>query len=103
MNRKLIITVLFLLIATVSYSQNNQRKWGLSAPILSTEPSKDIALSRCISKSNMVLFWTHLYFDKNNDVTPNQDVFENYIWSVKQNLDIIFMPKRKLALIQDLD
>lgn len=97
MNRNLIITVLFLLIATFSYSQNNQRRWGLSAPILSTEPSKDIALSRCVSKSNMVLFWARLFFDKNNDVTPNQDVFENYTWSVETEFRHNFYTKRKVS------
>ena len=97
MNQKLIMTVLFLLIATFSYSQNTQRKWGLSAPILSTEPSKDIALSRCISKSNMVLFWTRLYFDKNNDVTPNQDIFENYTWSVETEVRHNFSTNKKVS------
>jgi hypothetical protein len=97
MDRKLIITVLFLLIAVCSYSQNHQRKWGLSAPILSTEPSKDIALSRCISKSNMVLFWARLFFDKNNDVTPNQDVFENYTWSVETEFRHNFYTKKKVS------
>ena len=97
MNRKIMIIILFLLIPLLSFSQNNKKKWGISAPVLSTEPSTDLALSRCIGESNMVLFWARLFFDKNNDVTPNQDVFENYSWSVETEFRHNFYTKKKVS------
>lgn len=97
MNQKIMITLLFLLIPLFSFSQNNKRKWGISAPVLSTEPSTDLALSRCIDESDMVLFWARLFFDKNNDVTPNQDVFENYTWSVETEFRHNFYAKKKVS------
>ena len=97
MNRKLIIIIIFMFIPSLCISQNDKRKWGISAPVLSTEPSKDLALSRCMGESNMVLFWTRLFFDKNNDVTPNQDVFENYRWSVETEFRHNFYTKKKVS------
>ena len=83
MTRNLIITVIFIFIPSLCISQNDKPKWGISAPVLSTNPSTDIAFSRGINESNMVLFWARLYYYKNDDVTPNQDVFENLIWSIE--------------------
>jgi hypothetical protein len=75
--KSMILFLLFLAGMPLCYTQENKHHWGISAPILTTADSKELALSRKLGKKTMVLLWGGCYYDKNIDFTPNQDVFRN--------------------------
>lgn len=78
--------VIIILLATICQAQERKLNWGISAPLLTTSYSKELALSRKFNDNWMALCWGSLRYDKNEDITPNQDLFENQKYGIEAEL-----------------
>lgn len=96
--RKIVVIILIFIVtfATFTRAESRKLKWGLSAPVLSTTLSRELALSRNLNEKYMVLFWGSFYYDKNADITPNQEVFKNFSYLIETELRRNFPKKNKI-------
>jgi hypothetical protein len=86
-----------LILPSISFSQSSKLKWGLSAPIMTSTGSKELALSRTLNDKYMLLFWGKLYWDKNTDSSPNQHLYKHFLLGAETELRRNFYQNKKIT------
>ena len=74
------------MLPSIIFSQSTKLKWGLSTPIMTTDGSKELALSRTVNNNYMFLLWGKLYFDKNTGSSPNHRLYKNMLYGIETEL-----------------